>query len=121
MAILLQSSVMMEVLDMRGAIIGAPGTFAQVTITSGSSPYAVTPSDYYVDVDALLGDVVVNLPTAFGIGGKAYNVKKVDPSAHRVTVNATGSETIDDLPSQIIAMQYTSMEVHSDSIRWLIS
>ena len=94
---------------------------------SGSSVYdevaidtTLTSSHDVVGVDATAGAVAITLPTANGVSGKRYSVKKIDSSVNAVTVGCTGAETIDGEATQEIEKQYNSLTVISDDTNWLI-
>lgn len=65
-------------------------------------------------VDASAGNVTINLPASvndFQVGS-LYRIKKIDASANVVNVLAhNGSATIDDVPTQTISTQYTSLTI----------
>ncbi len=61
----------------------------------------------------------ITLPTAIGIEGYHFIVKNIKLGA-TVTVNTTGSETIDGESTQIIAQQYNSLTLVSNGSNWFI-
>lgn len=88
------------------------------TVTTQSTNYAILTTDTTVLVNAASAPVTITLPTAVGVTGKKYNIKKLDSSANAVTINTTASQTIDADTSVIINVQYTSMQVISDGSNW---
>jgi hypothetical protein len=62
----------------------------------------------------------ITLPTAVGITGKTYTVKKIDSSANAVTVATTSSQTIDGTTTKPLARQYDAIAVQSDGSNWMI-
>lgn len=120
MAIILASTTSMEVLNMRGALISPSYTFAQNTIVFGQSPYTVTTLDFFIDVDASGGNTIINLPTAVGIQGRVYNIKKIDSSSNTVAVQPFGAQTIDGQTSISMSAQYTAISIHSNNSNWWI-
>ena len=57
--------------------------------------YTLTINDAITGADANAGATTITLPTAGGIIGRQYTIKKIDGTANSVTVQANGSETID--------------------------
>jgi hypothetical protein len=85
-----------------------------------SSAYTVAASDVLVIADASGGAFTITLPTAVGIDGKVYRVKKIDSSSNTVTVDADGSETIDGGTTATIATQYEAITIVSDGTEWWV-
>jgi|GEM_PF-5451711 len=85
-----------------------------------TSDYTVTATDAYLLIDATNGDVVVTLPSAVGISGREYSVKKIDDSANTITVDASSTETIDDSETLVITSQYEAITIVSDGEGWNI-
>ena len=77
-------------------------------------------NDYFVSADASSGSVTVTLPSASGIKGRVYHIKKVDSSSNNVTVDGNSAETIDGSETRIITNQYDSISIISDGSNWLI-
>ena len=66
------------------------------------------------------GAITVTLPTAVGINGRDYTIKKMDSGATTMTVACTGGETIDGDATKTIKNQYTAIVVRSDNTNWVI-
>jgi hypothetical protein len=64
--------------------------------------------------------ITITLPTAVGINGKIYNIKKMDGKTTTLTINTTSSQTIDGDTSLTIKQQYTSVTLVSDNSNWII-
>ena len=73
-----------------------------VVYCSGTTSYAVT------------------LPTAVGITGRMYYIKKTSTSAYTLTITTTSSQTIDGATSLAFTQQYASYTVISNGSNWLI-
>lgn len=80
--------------------------------------YTITPSDYTIRVDATSGARIVTLPNANTMTGQVINIKKVDISTNTVTVNANGTQKIDDLTTKIITDPYTNLQLQSYGTGW---
>jgi hypothetical protein len=74
-----------------------------------------------VACDASGGAFTVTLPTASGIAGRQYTIKKIDSSANAVTVDANGAETIDGNTTVTLALQWNRVTIVSDGTNWLIT
>lgn len=70
--------------------------------------------------DATGGAVTVTLPTAASITGKVYTVKRINSGSNNVTLATTGGQTIDGATTQVMTIQYTSLDVISDGSNWEI-
>ncbi|HSX43168.1 MAG TPA: hypothetical protein VLF59_03720 [Candidatus Saccharimonadales bacterium] len=95
----------------------ANGTFSTTTKTTG---YTVTSSDTVVFADATSGNVTITLPTASGVAGYRFYVKRIDGSANTVTISRSGSDTIDGMTSFTLDLQYTAFGVVSNGSNWYI-
>ena len=82
-----------------------------------SAAYTAAPSDETVLVTAFAA-VTVTLPTAVGISGKVYTVKKIDSGATLVTIATTSSQTIDAATTAVIGAQWQAISVRSDGVNW---
>ena len=100
-------------------VSGIPATI-QTTVISSTVTYTAIDTDDKILVDATGGARIVNLPTAVGRGEKWFTVKKVDSSSNTVTIDGSGSETIDGATTYVITNQYESITVVSDGANWLI-
>jgi len=102
-----------------GGLAGAP-TPTRTPIRLELADYTAVDGDEVIVVDAAAGNVTITLPTAVGINGKLYTIKRIDATANVVTVQGTGGETIDDDADQDL-LQYDAMRVISDGIEWWIT
>ena len=60
----------------------------------------------------------VTLPTAVGITGRQYQIKKNSTSAYTLTIGTTSSQTIDGVTSLVLTTQYNNIVVISDGANW---
>lgn len=90
-----------------------------VTKTFADTGYILTSTDYTVFCDCSGGAVTINLPTAVGIGGRVYNIKKIDSSNNSMTIDANGAETIDGNLT-IVSSDDSSFMIQSDNTSWRI-
>jgi len=69
-------------------------------------------------VDASAGAVTITLPSPSN--GARVRVKKTDASSNTVTVQPSGTETIDGASSHTISQKNEAYEYISDGTNWLI-
>lgn len=84
----------------------------------GDSPYTALSTDNTIRRDATGGDVVLNLPTAVGISGKSYVIRKIDASVNTVTIDAAGAEVIDGATTVILVGQWETVTLQSNGVSW---
>ena len=105
---------------------GASPTFVSLNLTGGfaanitteTSVYTVLSTDHTILADATGGAFGVDLPTAVGIAGKIYRIKKIDSSANAVTVDPDGAETIDGDSDLDLTFEGESVDIVSDNANW---
>ncbi len=82
--------------------------------------YTVTRNDGTVLVSCTTANITISLPDAATMPGHRVIIKKVDPTAYTVTVDAAGGDHIDGAAGQTITTQYGRVGVESDGIGWWI-
>jgi hypothetical protein len=92
-------------------------TFATSTKTSN---YTIGATDTVVFANATSGNVTITLPTASGVSGYRFYVKRIDSSGNTCAVARSGSDTIDGQTSINLDAQYTSLTLVSDGSAWYI-
>lgn len=107
-----------ETLSIAATIAGGVDLNSQ-TITA-SSYTAGTNDERVIYANAASNAITINLPAASGSEGNFFYIKKIDSTANAVTVNPSGSETLDGELTQIITTQYTSIEIHCNGTAWFI-
>jgi len=96
-----------------GSVGGVTRSIATTTVSSTIGE--VSGTDYVVIANA---GVQLTLPTAVG-NQNLYTIKNTGTSS--VLVATTGGETIDDGPNALLSIQYTSIDLISDSINWKVT
>jgi len=104
-------------------MVGAAQPFMQLSslgygVVTKTAAYTAA-NDAVILCDASAGAFTISLPTASGIKGKAYLIKKIDSSTNAVTIDPYGTETIDGAATVTLASQYDSLIVVSDGINWM--
>jgi hypothetical protein len=92
--------------------------YKDVAVVTKTSTYTALATDEMILVDATLGAVTINLPTAVGVTGRKLQVKKTDSSANAVTVDANSAETIDDSLTQVLATHNQAIDLYSSGANW---
>jgi hypothetical protein len=96
------------------------GTFASPESVNSNTSAAAAERTYLVDASG--GTRTITLPTAVGIAGKEYVVKKTDTSANVVAVATTSSQTIDGAASPWnIRFFNENLTFVSDGANWHIT
>jgi len=84
------------------------------------SDFSVSNNDHKIFANTSLNSINVYIPTASGVGGKEYVIKKTIGN-NEVNVIPSGLETIDGQNSQTILTEYRSLTIVSDNTNWLIT
>lgn len=95
------------------------GSFA-TPVTDKTAAYTATINDYTLTTDATTAAFTITLPTAVGITGRIYTIKKIDASANAVTVDGNGSQTIDGATTYSLSAQWKYVTIQSDGTNWII-
>lgn len=85
-----------------------------------SSSITLAATDHTVLCDCQLNNISVNLPTAVGIDGQIFVIKKVDTTGNFITIFPSGAETIDGASLHIINTANESIHVQAYSGSWFI-
>lgn len=108
--------------------VGGTGTLLtrlRLPIRIVNANVTILDTDFTVEVNASLGNIVITLPTAaseFDIPtstGNVYNIKKIDATGNSVTIQPQGTDTIDGLPNVIITAQNVNYMVQTDGTKWV--
>lgn len=89
-------------------------------IANKTANYTLTASDTIVLGNATSGPLTFTLPSAVGLEGREFKIKKTDTSANAITINTSSSQTIDGGPTVSLASQWQYLNVVSDGTNWLI-
>lgn len=109
-----------------GATAAAPTSTLMINgsvstpIASKTGAYTLVITDNTIKGDATGGAFSLTLPTAVGIDGREYVLKKVDSSINAVTVATTSSQTIDGSTTYSLLTQYKYVRVKSDGANWMV-
>jgi hypothetical protein len=95
------------------------GSFS-LPIVNKTGAYTATSSDHTITCNATSATFTITLPTASGITGRMYVIKKMDSSGNAITIDANASETIDGSLTRSLNLQYESITIQSDGTNWYI-
>lgn len=85
-----------------------------------TTTYSILTTDEVVLVDGTSA-FTATLPTAVGVTGKMYRIKRVDQTlANAVTIATTSSQTIDGVTTRKLMTQYEEFTVVSDNANWQV-
>lgn len=90
-------------------------------LSTKTADYTITASDSIILADTTTASFTVTLPTAVGITGRSYTIKKLSGGINGVTIDGNGSETIDGSLSITITTQWTVRQITSDGANWVVT
>lgn len=93
---------------------------AAYAFASTSADITLDSTHNFVAVSASAANRTITLPTAAGITGREYTVKKTDATSNTVTIDGAASETIDGDLTLVLVSQYQSVTLVSDGTNWLV-
>lgn len=114
------------VIDTLGRV-GIGGTPTSALLVNGSiarkvrstSVSTTLNNDYYLNVTNTT-NIVITLPSALGISGRTYSVKKTTNNTSSVTLTPNGAETIDGDSNKVLNVYNDSITFYSDGANWFI-
>jgi uncharacterized protein (TIGR02217 family) len=102
-------------------IIVVGGGSSSLTVIFKSVSYALSPTDGAVLFTTGSSALTATLPSAVGLSGKVFFIKKIDAGSGAVTVVTTAGQTIDGHATYILSDQWQFVELTSDGSNWQIS
>jgi len=93
------------------------------TVTNAQSPYTVLATDTVILADTTSGTVVLNLGAASARNGQTLKIKdyKGNAATNNITINRSGSDTIDGLTSLVIRDNYGGFQINPITGGWFLS
>jgi hypothetical protein len=89
-------------------------------LATKTAAYTLSEDDSVLLANATNGPFTLTLPTAVGIAGRQYTIKKIDSASNAVTIGTTSSETIDGAATLVLTSQWAYQTVVSDGTNWFI-
>ena len=89
-------------------------------IVNATANYIPNINNQSIFMSASTAPDTVFLPTASGIAGRIYTIKKVDASTNAVVVKGNASELIDGSNVATLPNQYSTIVIQSNGTQWYI-
>lgn len=90
------------------------------TPVTGSSLLVMVGFMSTYNADTSGGIFTSTLPTAVGIEGAIFNLRKLSSDSNIWTIQCNGAETINGSNSIPIQIQYTNITIQSDNSNWIV-
>ena len=87
-------------------------------VSSKSANYTLVNADAIILGDATSAAFTLTLPTAVGLSGKVFWLKKIDSSINAITIATTSAQTINGQSTRHLATQYELLALASDGANW---
>jgi hypothetical protein len=113
------AGVLAKVFDIAPDGVGTIPTL-RMNWSSKTADYALLTYDDGIDVSTSSVDITITLPTAVGVQGKKYIIKKVSDNGWRVAIVGTSAQTIDGALTRYLNYLNESVTVVSDGSNWLV-
>lgn len=98
-------------------------TLSDALVPTKSSTFTVALGDYAKEIlcNAAGGAITANLPAAATAGaGFTVGIMKTDATANAVTIDGSGTETINGSTTYAITSQYQVVTIRSDGSNWVV-
>ena len=89
-----------------------------ISVTSITADYTILVTDAIILANATTGQITITLPTAVGIAGRVYMIKKTDTTTYKVIIEGNGTETINDELNQELCFEGDAPQLFSDGADW---
>ena len=90
-------------------------------VTTKTTTYTATVADEIILCNSSSGAFTVTLPTAVANTGKQFVIKKIGTDYNNITVDGSGSETIDGATTYLLHLPKESVKIVSDGSNWQIA
>lgn len=85
-----------------------------------SANYTAVHDDHFIAVTNGAANDTILLPTAVGVTGKNYIIKKVDAGGGDTVIDGDGAETMDGSATIDLTDQWDTLKIVSNGADWLI-
>jgi len=92
--------------------------FASPSITTVTSDYSPTSGDFTILADGTSNAITINLPLCTASNRQLYNIKKIDSTVNKITVDPSGAELIDNDSTVVISSQWNNIFIQCDGVKW---
>lgn len=90
-----------------------------VPIAAKTTAYTATADDFLITGDATSAAFTVTLPAASTVTGLVLCIIKIDASGNAVTIDGSGSETINGSATLALSSQWSKATIVSDGSNWI--
>lgn len=98
---------------------GLPASSPSFTaVTKTATATLATSGEDYVIADATSANITLSLNTASGFNGLTHTIVKINSNANTVTLDPSGSETIDGGSTLVLYGQNNAIKIASDGSNW---
>ncbi len=98
-----------------------PATSNLLSVSSTkTTAYTVTTLDGVVVGDATSAAFTFTLYTAVGNSGRVVHIKRINAGANAITIDGSGSETIDGAATYVLGSQWEAVTLVSNNVGWLV-
>ena len=91
-----------------------------ISFPAKTSDYTLRDTDHAVLVDASDCDITISLPTVVNNSQMEFFIKRIDGSGNDVTIEAYGTQEIDEANSFDLTIQYEAVLLKCDGRAWWI-
>lgn len=105
-------------IDLDTGVITGKGFIA--ALTTKTTAYTLTATDSVILANATTAAFTCTLPTAVGITGRQYTIKRINSGANNVTVGCSASQVIDGAATKTLGSQWSTLTVVSDGANWQV-
>lgn len=103
-----------------GILSPANGGENRNIVTTTSATYNATSANRTILCNAASNAITVNLPAAASNNELTLDIKKIDSSSNKVTIDANSTEVIDGTTTKTISTQWTSYTVKCNGTAWYV-
>jgi hypothetical protein len=89
-------------------------------LASKTGAYTIGAADSTILADGTGGAFTVTLPTAVGIAGRQYTIKRINAGSNNITVSSTSSQTFDGATTKTLGAQFSAITAQSDGANWVL-
>ena len=89
-------------------------------VTTKTSAYTATTSDFAILCNATSAAFTVTLPAAAGVTGQVLSITKTDSSGNAVDIDGNGTETINGSATVSLSSQWATRLIQSDGANWFV-
>ena len=106
-----------EISGTNGGKIKKSAVFNDVAVRTITASGNILVTDYNVLINATTSSIIVTLPSA-ALLIEEIRIKRIDSGINTVTINTTGSQTIDGELFLDIMLQYETITIISDGVQF---